>query len=178
MRAPVFTEMINIIENKDVLFTDYLFNEENVREIFHNYKFGNNRPITKSMITWWAFQDDKQEIPSLETVFEIEHIYAKKRQENEQSLKNSKNLEVLGNKALLEKRINIRASDYRLQDKWKYYVGFVNGKKKKKEGTKILELRKLGEDKSDFTESDITSRNSNILNAFVQFLKSNGLLAK
>ena len=178
LRAPVFTEMINIIENKDVLFTDYLFNEENVREIFHNYKFGNNRPITKSMITWWAFQDDKQEIPSLETVFEIEHIYAKKRQENEQSLKNSKNLEVLGNKALLEKRINIRASDYRLQDKWKYYVGFVNGKKKKKEGTKILELRKLGEDKSDFTESDITLRNTNILNAFVQFLKSNCLLAK
>ena len=178
LRAPVFTEMINIIENKDVLFTDYLFNEENVREIFHNYKFGNNRPITKSMITWWAFQDDKQEIPSLETVFEIEHIYAKKRQENEQSLKNSKNLEVLGNKALLEKRINIRASDYRLQDKWKYYVGFVNGKKKKKEGTKILELRKLGEEKSDFTESDITSRNSNILNAFVLFLRNNGLLAK
>jgi uncharacterized protein with ParB-like and HNH nuclease domain len=178
LRAPVFTEMINIIENKDVLFIDYLFNEENVREIFHNYKFGNNRPITKSMITWWAFQDDKQEIPSLETVFEIEHIYAKKRQENEQSLKNSKNLEVLGNKALLEKRINIRASDYRLQDKWKYYVGFVNGKKKKKEGTKILELRKLGEDKSDFTESDITLRDANILNAFVQFLKSNCLLAK
>ena len=178
LRAPVFTEMINIIENKDVLFTDYLFNEENVREIFHNYKFGNNRPITKSMITWWAFQDDKQEIPSLETVFEIEHIYAKKRQENEQSLKNSKNLEVLGNKALLEKRINIRASDYRLQDKWKYYVGFVNGKKKKKEGTKILELRKLGEDKSDFTESDITLRNTNILNAFVLFLRNNGLLAK
>lgn len=178
LRAPVFTEMINIIENKDVLFTDYLFNEENVREIFHNYKFGNNRPITKSMITWWAFQDDKQEIPSLETVFEIEHIYAKKRQENEQSLKNSKNLEVLGNKALLEKRINIRASDYRLQDKWKYYVGFVNGKKKKKEGTKILELRKLGDNKSDFAEADITSRNANILNAFVLFLRSNGLLAK
>lgn len=178
LRAPVFTEMINIIENKDVLFTDYLFNEENVREIFHNYKFGNNRPITKSMITWWAFQDDKQEIPSLETVFEIEHIYAKKRQENEQSLKDSKNLEVLGNKALLEKRINIRASDYRLQDKWKYYVGFVNGKKKKKEGTKILELRKLGEEKSDFAEADITSRNANILNAFVLFLRNNGLLAK
>jgi len=178
LRAPVFTEMINVIENKDILFADYLFNEENVRAIFHNYKFDNKRPITKSMITWWAFQDENQEIPSLETVFEIEHIYAKKRQENEQSLKDLKNLEVLGNKALLEKRINIRASDYRLQDKWKYYVGFVNGKKKKKEGTKILELRKLGEDKSDFTESDIISRNSNILNAFVQFLKSNDLLAK
>ena len=178
LRAPVFTEMINVIENKDISFADYLFNEENVRVIFNNYKFDNKRPITKSMITWWAFQDENQEIPSLETVFEIEHIYAKKRQENEQSLKDLKNLEVLGNKALLEKRINIRASDYRLQDKWKYYVGFVNGKKKKKEGTKILELRKLGEEKSDFTESDITSRNSNILNAFVQFLKSNGLLAK
>ena len=178
LRAPVFTEMINIIENKDILFADYLFNEENVRGVFHNYKFANNRPITKSMITWWAFQDDNQEIPSLETVFEIEHIYAKKRQESEQSLENSKNLEVLGNKALLEKRINIRASDYRLQDKWKYYIGFVNGKKKKKEGTKILELRKLGENKSDFTESDIVLRNSNILDAFVLFLKNNDLLTK
>ena len=177
LRTPIFTEMVNIIEDKDVTFSDYRFDEENVRGLYNNYKFANNRPITKSMITWWAFQDDEQELLSLETIFEIEHIYAKKRQENEQSLKDLKNLEVLGNKALLEKKINIRASDYRIEDKRKYYKGFTNGKKRKKEGTKIIELLHIANDKLDFTETDITTRNNNILNAFLSFLKENELIA-
>ncbi|WP_405340121.1 DUF262 domain-containing protein [Fibrobacter sp.] len=177
LRTPVYTEMINIIENKSIEFSDYLFDEENVRAVFHSFKFDNRRPITKSMITWWAFQNEGQELLSLETTLEIEHIYAKKRQENEQSLKDSKNLEILGNKALLEKRINIRAADYRIEDKRKYYIGFVNGKKKKREGTKIVELRRLAEDKTDFMESDIVARDADILNAFIRFLRENKLLA-
>lgn len=176
LRTPVYTEMINIIENKPIEFSDYLFDEENVRAVFHSFKFDNRRPITKSMITWWAFQNEGQELLSLETTLEIEHIYAKKRQENEQSLKDSKNLEILGNKALLEKRINIRAADYRIEDKRKYYIGFVNGKKKKREGTKIVELRRLAEDKTDFMESDIVARDADILNAFIRFLRENKLL--
>ena len=50
------------------------------------------------------------------------------------------NVESLGNKALLEKRINIRASDYRFDDKKKYYEGFTNTKGQAKEGTGIIEL--------------------------------------
>ena len=64
----------------------------------------------------------------IETVFEIEHIFARKRQENEKSLSSTKKLESLGNKALLEKKINIRASDYRFEDKKKYYEVFVSPK--------------------------------------------------
>ena len=95
-----------------------------VRNMFDNFSFNNGRPITKAMITWWAFQNDTQPLLSLETVFEIEHIYAKNRHEKEGTLTNPKNVESLGNKALLEKRINIRASDYRFSDKMKYYQGF------------------------------------------------------
>ena len=36
-----------------------------------------------------------------------------------------RNVEILGNKVLLEKRLNIRASDYRFVDKVKYYKGFT-----------------------------------------------------
>lgn len=69
-------------------------------------------------------------------------------------------LKALGNKVLLEKRINIRASDYRFSDKVKYYTGFENNRKQKKEGTKIKELTDLAAKATDFTESDIVERNA------------------
>ena len=93
------------------------------------------------MLTWWAFQHPGQVLLSLESVLEIEHIFSRNRQENERTLSNTRNLESLGNKSLLEKRINIRASDYKFVDKIKYYTGFENKRNQKKEGTKIQELR-------------------------------------
>ena len=67
---------------------------------------------------------DQKFIP-VDTVLEIEHIFSRKRQDNEKSLKDKNSLESLGNKAILEKSINIRASDYRFEDKKKYYMGYV-----------------------------------------------------
>lgn len=177
LRTPVYAEMINIIEGKAVNFDDYRYDEKQVKTLFSNYIFDNKRPMTKSMLTWWAFRDEKQElITPLETPLEIEHIYAKKRQESEKSLKDERNLDALGNKSLLEKSINIRASDYRFADKKKYYVGFTNGKRKKKDGTKINELKCFAENKNDFTETDITNRDKDILDAFVEYLKENDLI--
>lgn len=128
LRTPVYAEMVNLIEGKSVEFTDFKFEPATVKSIFNNYYFSNSRPITKSMLTWWAFHDENQPLLSLESVYEIEHIFARKRQENENSLSNSGKLESLGNKVLLEKKINIRASDYRFTDKTKYYKGFTNDK--------------------------------------------------
>ncbi|MBQ9631167.1 MAG: DUF1524 domain-containing protein [Treponema sp.] len=107
---------------------------------------------------------------------EIEHIFARNRQEIENSLTDKKNLEALGNKALLEKRINIRASDYKFEAKKKYYVGFTTEKKQKKEGTKIFELEDLANTKSDFTEHDIVTRTKMVLDGFIEFLDKNCLL--
>jgi hypothetical protein len=127
-------------------------------------------------LTWWAFNNKDQTISKIETIFEIEHIFSKNRQKNDKILKNDKNLESLGNKSLLEKRINIRASDYRFSDKIKYYQGFTNNKGHQKNGTQINELLKLSKTNIDFTENDIEIRTDKIIENFILFLEENNLI--
>lgn len=176
LRTPAFAEMINVVNNQPVLFSEYLFNAQQVQSAFENYLFSNNRAITKSILTWWAFQSPEQPLLPLETILEIEHIFSRSRQDKEHSLSNPRNIEALGNKSLLEKRINIRASDYRFSDKIKYYIGFENRRKQKKEGTKIAELVMLANNFSDFTESNIVQRNAQIIFSFIEFMRNNHLL--
>lgn len=175
LRTPVYAEMVNIVNDQPVTFAGYKFDPSKVESMFYNFSFNNARPITKAMAAWWAFQDDKQELLSLETVFEIEHIYARNRQDKEKSLTDIKNLDALGNKALLEKRINIRAADYRFVDKIKYYRGFTNSRNQKKEGTLVRELLILASDSADFKEADILARSKKIMESFISYLKDNDL---
>ncbi len=174
LRTPIYTAMVNIVNNQTVEFADRKFDLVQLKSMFENYEFNNNRPITKSMLAWWAYQDNNQALLSIETSYDIEHIYAKNRNDKENSLTNIKNIEKLGNKSLLEKRINIRASDYRFEDKKKYYEGFVTVRGKVKEPTNIESLKKLTS-KTDFTETDILQRNNEIIEAFMEYLKSNNL---
>jgi len=176
LRTPVYAEMINIVTGKAVNFVDFKFDENTLSTAITNFEFKNGRPITKSMLTWWAFTNELQSLPIFNTAFEIEHIFAKKRQENDKSLQNIRNLESLGNKAILEEKINIRASDYRFADKIKYYQGFTNDKGQYKQGTINAELVNLTTSNSDFTEQDIENRNRKIINGFILFLKENELL--
>jgi len=176
LRTPVYAEMINVVTNKDVNFEEHKFEENSLRTAINNFEFKNGRPITRSMLTWWAFNNNNQSIPSLNTNFDIEHIFARKRQENDKTLTNIKNLEALGNKTLLEDKINIRASDYRFIDKVKYYQGFTNDKGQFKEGTIISELKEISTKNSDFTEQDITNRTDEITNQFINYLTDNKLL--
>ena len=178
LRTPVYPEMINIINNQQVSFNDYKFDESDVKLALENYLFTNGRPITKSMLAWWMYTNDKQDLLLLDTKVEIEHIYAKKRQENENGLTDKRNLESLGNKALLEKAINIRASDYRFIDKLKYYKGFVTDKGKVREGTKNKELFDLSSNSNDFKETDIIERKNLIISTFIDYLRQNDLLLK
>ena len=174
LRTPVYAEMAKIIDGQQPTFNDYKFNISDIKNSINNYKFYNGRPITKSMLAWWAFQNEQQELLPLETKFEIEHIYARNRV-NKDNINNKDNIDLLGNKSLLEKRINIRASDYRFIDKAKYYCGYTNNRNKKKEGTKICELISLSKNK-DFLEKDITKRNTKIIESFISYLSTNNLL--
>ena len=112
----------------------------------------------------------------LDEILEIEHIYARNRYEKEGNLENPKNIESLGNKALLEKRINIRASDYRFTDKTKYYLGYTNAKGQATEGTSIKELRDIASTLSDFIEANIIDRHDSIIETFMKFLDTEDLL--
>ena len=176
LRTPVYAEMVNIVNDRPVEFAKYRFSADNIRSMFDNFSFNNGRPITKAMIAWWAYQDATQPLLSLETVLEIEHIYARNRYDKEHTLADPSNVESLGNKVLLEKRINIRAADYRFIDKKKYYEGFTNAKGQMKDGTGIVELLHLTASSADFTEADIINRYNTIMGSFMAYLKANDLL--
>ena len=175
LRTPVYSEMLKLVNNEDVSFNDFKFDPELTRSQIENYNFSNVRPVTRSMLAWWAMQQTGQALPDINIIFEIEHIYARNRNEQEHTLSNIKKVEKLGNKALLEKRINIRASDYRFADKIKYYKGYINAKGDNKAKTIIQELLNISSTAIDFTEQDIDNRTSQIFDAFCMYLKSEGL---
>lgn len=170
IRRPFFYEFQNIFSGNELNFEQYKLNKKSFQAKLIDTKFSNTKAITRAMLAWWLFQNENQELPPLDTRLEIEHIYAKRRAEFE-PFQNAENLELLGNKTLLEKRINIRASDYRFADKKKYYSG-----NNKNAPTFNLELLKLAKIKNDFTESDILERNEEIFNGFIKYLAENNLL--
>lgn len=69
LRTPIYAEMINIVNGKEVTFNEFKFDEEQVRNIISNYSFINQRPITKSMLTLYAFSNSKQNLISLNEEF-------------------------------------------------------------------------------------------------------------
>ena len=150
LRTPAYPAMIDIVNGKEVDFADFKFDTKQVHNMLSNYEFTNQRPITRSMLAWWAYNDDNQQLLSSDTTLEVEHIFPRQRQIKEKTLSDKNSLESLGNKALLEKGINIRASDYRFEDKKKYYLGFTTDKGKVKEGTKVYELRNMALTENDF----------------------------
>lgn len=175
LRTPVYDEMINIVNGIKVTFAKYKFNKSQVRSFFDNYKFTNQRNITRSMITWYAFTFSGQELLDVNEIFHLEHIYSKKRQEIEGGLNSAAAIESLGNKILLEGSINIRASDYRFEDKKKIYSGKQRRGTNKKP-SKVSEIAELiGYD--EFEEKQIVDRNKRILDKFFEFLKREDLIA-
>ena len=176
LRTPVYPEMINLVNGNNVTFDSFKFDESLLKNTMQTYIFGNQRPITKSILTWWAYSNSNQELFSWSEPLEIEHIYAKKRQDFEKGLSNKDNLESLGNKSLLEKRINIRASDYTFDAKKEYYKGYVTSRGSVKEPTKNRELLDFANTKSNFIENDIVVRKELIINSFIDFVRQNGLI--
>lgn len=175
LRTPVYAEMVNIVNGKFNNFNEYKFNAEQIRSIINNFEFTNQRAITRSMLTWYAFTLDDQVVPSLTEKFDIEHIYPRKRQQIEHGLSDNKIIDKLGNKILLEKSINIKASDYRFKDKKKFYMGEMRRGKDIRPSriAEIADLVKL----DDFGESEIIERNNRIVNKFIELLNTQNLLA-
>ena len=176
LRAPMYAEMLNIVQDRPVTFSGSLFAREEITSELNRYSFTSQRDITKSILMWWAFQNPRQELINPAIPLQVEHIYAKKRHEVD-PLSNARNLGALGNKSMLERRVNIRASDYHFADKKKFYLGSPDGKGKVGSGTQFVELRELA-GKDDFTETNIEKRTALIIGSFVDYLGGVGLLDK
>lgn len=174
LRSPIFEEMINIINGEKVSFSNRKFIQQQARTSFENYAFTNNRPVTRSILTWYAFTFENQILLDINESFQLEHIFAKKRQEMENSLEDVASLESLGNKILLEESINIRASDYRFDDKKKIYSGEIR-RGRNADISKISEISQLTT-KRNFEEVDIKERNDKILDMFFDYLTRENLM--
>lgn len=177
LRTPIFAEMLNIVNLNEVTFSDFKFDKEQTRSAILIYDFKNGRPITKSMLALRMTLNKEQSYPKLSQQFDIEHIYPRKRQENEKGLSNNRQIDLLGNKSLLEKRINIRASDYRFEDKIKYYQGFDNSRGQRIGGTENLELKNISNVYKKFGEKEIVERTNLFIDDFMNLLDKNGLIA-
>ena len=172
IRRPFVMEFKDIFHGEPLEFDKQFKREEKIlRRRLEETRFSNNKSVTRTMLAWWAFQNPAQDLPPSDTKLHIEHIFAKNRQ-SFQPLENPDALEFLGNKALLEEKINKKISDNPFKDKKIYYLG--DGKSKP--ATFNLELRGLAETKDDFTEADIIERNEKIFNAFIEYLRGNNLL--
>lgn len=176
LRTPIYPEMVNLVNGEEIDFKEYLFDKNELETNIKSFTYTNGRPITKSMLAWWLYQNPEQSLISLEEKLEVEHIFSRKRQEIENSLSHKNILEKLGNKALLEKNINIRAADYRLEDKKKYYQGYTNDKNVKKHGTKNKDLLNISKNFKKFDEDEILSRTNEIFRAFIEFVRKQDLL--
>lgn len=174
LRTPVYDEMVSIVNGIDATFSKYKFNQKQTRSFFENYVFTNQRSITRSMITWYAFTFPSQQLLDFKEIYHLEHIYPKKRQEMENGLKSESNIDSLGNKILLEASINIRASDYRFEDKKKIYSG-EKRRGKNKDASKIAEIDDLIH-YPEFKEKQLMDRSKSILDKFFDFLKSEDLI--
>jgi hypothetical protein len=175
LRTPVYDEMVNIVNGSEATFSKYKFNETQARSFVENYVFTNQRGVTRSMITWYAYTFPEQQLLDVKGTYDLEHIYPKKRQEMERGLKSEDNIDSLGNKVLLESSINIRASDYRFEDKKRIYSG-EQRRGNHKDPSKIHEIIELV-GYNEFEEKQIVDRNASIINQFFGFLQREDLIA-
>ena len=163
LRIPIYSAMVDIINDKEMDFSKFLFEKENLKTFIQKQKFSNNNSITRSMLTWWFLKDSTQKTPELTEQFQIEHIYAKERAKRENFSGNE--IEFIGNKVLLERTINIRASDFSFADKEKHYKKSQNN-----------ELNSMHKNYSEFGKTEIIERNNNIINDFISFVEKNNLI--
>nr|WP_201789806.1 DUF1524 domain-containing protein [Campylobacter lanienae] len=163
LRTPIYSAMVDIINDKEMDFSKVLFEKENLKTFIQNQKFSNKNSITRSMLTWWFLKDSTQKTPELTEQFQIEHIYAKERAKRENF--NGNEIEFIGNKVLLERKINIRASDFSFADKEKHYKKSQNN-----------ELNSIHKNYSKFGKTEIIERNNNIINDFISFVEKNNLI--
>lgn len=175
LRKPFYREMCKMANGEAVDFAEDRLERGKIESDIRTYQFLNGRPVTKSLLVWFAFSNPNQAIPySSEKIrYDIEHIYAKNRQKVEHGLSDEANIDAIGNKSILESTINVRVTDYAWSAKRKLYLGEWEGGHNVK--TNIYDLTRLAE-QPDFGEGDIVKRTDDIIDSFIGALSQECLL--
>ena len=127
------------------------------------------------VLNWWTFRDEEQLLPPIEQKFDVEHIFPKSLESSFESFTNKNRVNLLGNLALLEHNKNLIAARYRFADKRKVYLGYErNGKFQ--DGTLNRELQRLAQTLSNFGETDIVKRNTQMTEEILAFVAKHNFL--
>ena len=165
LRTPMYKEMVNIVQDKEVSFEGDKFDVDELESALGRYKFSGKTLITRSMLAWWMMSFKGQKWLNFDFGFEIEHIHKK-------GTIAPAYYEMLGNQTLLERKIKSSASNLDFPDKRKYYNGIP---RISREGTKIIELQQIA-GLNSFNIKDINQRNKKIIDTFISFIEQNQLV--
>lgn len=160
--------MAHYAKDRTIDFTKHaLGNQDYIREAFETFSSSRNQSV-KFLLYWYAYQNPQQELIPTGKKISVEHIFSKNRATVRGALDDPSCVELIGNKSIMESNLNIRASDFRFEDKRAYYLGTRDDKRKP---TMIRDLRELASNKADFTEEDIKERTECIFQTLLSFLR-------
>ncbi len=169
------THWATLDNNPGKIFENYKINKSGVEYVFRNFQDSRNKKfVTDSVLSWWFFNSELQELVPPRQKFTVEHIVPQDMK-NFDKFHDPSLIDSLGNMALLEREINTRANNCSFDVKKRCYVGF-NDKGKPSPGTVNRELQKIAHEKADFTETDIRNRNEEMLQTVLGILGKYNLL--
>ncbi|MBQ7219792.1 MAG: DUF262 domain-containing protein [Synergistaceae bacterium] len=166
LRAPVYKEMISIVQNREVTFDSYKFNADKLRKELAEYKFTGKTRLTRSMLVWRIFSFPEQELLPSGIDFEIEHVHKQNKKISQAAY------DSLGNLSLIEGTLKGISSKLNFSDKIDLYLGHLSSKR---ESTLIYELREIASANNDFTTRTISKRKQEIIESFISFIRENKL---
>ena len=154
----------------------YTFSAEVIRTEMNMFGVKRQKKLMMFLVlNWWTFRDENQKLPPIERKFDIEHIFPKSLADSFENFHNKNSVNLLGNLALLEHGKNNNAASHRFADKRKVYLGFErNGKFQA--GTLNRELQQLAQTLSNFGETEIIKRNSQMIAEVLSFVDAHNFL--
>ncbi|MBQ7561320.1 MAG: DUF262 domain-containing protein [Synergistaceae bacterium] len=159
LRPPLYKEMINIVNDKELTFSDYKFKFEELDSSLKKYNFSGQAGITRSMLAWWTMNYNGQGLLPLAEDLDIEHISTSGK------LVNKDRYKMLGNQSLLEGKLQNSAAKFDFPNKIRYYTK-----------SQIREILDIAVNSKNFNVKEIQQRTKKIFESFMEFVRENGLL--
>lgn len=167
IKSDIYSACVMIDEGKISNLFDYSLKEDEIKR-----KINDVPKLTKALLLLYAYLNEKQ-VNLVSEKFDIEHIFPKKWQNtnyNNWDIDSAQiYLDNIGNKVVLEKKINIQAGN-----------GYFERKKSKYKKSDIACVKEIaemkernGQEKTDWLKDDIVQREKVIVSKLINYFKYN-----
>ena len=152
--------MINIVNDRDVAFSDDKFKLDELIQALKKYNFSGQAAITRSMLACWMMNYYKgQKLLPLSEDLDIAHIQKMGRNIN------TDNYKLIGNQSLLEGKLQSSAAKFDFLYKKRYYAK-----------SQLQEILDIAATSTNFNVKEIQQRTKKIFESFMDFVRENSLI--